>query len=764
DDTTVRLQQLHRGIPVFGAHALVHLTDGAADTGQDPVTGKTFALTVATTARVPAETAGNKALASLTDARTRAGATVTGAELTVLPLGAGVLAWRVSLTGLDHEKRTPLMRDVFVDARTGGVRMSYDTVQFAGPADGDGVAHDGRTLPLEVYATDAGAFEMRDRSRPMWDGTTGEILTYDAEGRNYFEYSGAFPPDTPLVSGPSASFTGRATDSGAVDAHWGAGQVYDYYRSRFGRDGLDGEGGSMVSVVGTTYFGRPFVNAFWDGTKMVYGWSNGEIRPLSADLDVVGHEMTHGVITNSADLVYIGQSGAMNEALADYFGNAVDVDVTGTDMADPGSGLLGEDLCRTTAPAECALRDLNDGRTTLDSFLGVNIRTDSGGVHLNSTIFSGALWDVRQKLDTALADKVVYKALTEYMTPTDTFSDGRAAVEAAARKLGLSRADRKVIADAFTAHGVYPGWEKDLGVDSRVLFEAVTDRSATLDADGGAYVVTSSDAHGEAYPAVWTGRTDGRGKAKALSPDDGRYHSSPSTDGKTAVWTAEGYTPEGAPWSAVLARSLKGGPVRTIAEAFDGTSFASPTVDGGTVAWTASGAPAFETNVFVKVGAAEAVAVTPAARIQGSWLDLRGGRLGYVEIDPSGGWTYRPVVYDIATGAKTYFENRPEFVYNKDVVLGPFGPSWVQDADVDGKAAIMQAKYDGTGVRALIAEDDADAPFQPVLDGNDLFLTYSTRDSAAPGNAGLPKLFQLSAFGGGGEPWRVSCNRGDQGL
>ena len=71
--------------------------------------------------------------------------------------------------------------------------------------------------------------------------------------------------------------------------------------------------------------------------------------------------------TNSADLVYIGQSGAMNEALADYFGNAVDVDVTGTDMADPDAGLLGEDLCRTTSPAECALRDLNDGRTTIDS-------------------------------------------------------------------------------------------------------------------------------------------------------------------------------------------------------------------------------------------------------------------------------------------------------------------------------------------------------------------------------------------------------------
>ncbi|MEV0646578.1 M4 family metallopeptidase [Phytomonospora sp. NPDC050363] len=761
-DTTVRLQQLHGGLPVFGAHALVHLTGGAADDEQDPVTGRTYDLGVGTSARVPAEAAGRKALDSLTDLRTRAGATVTGTELAVLPLGDGVLVWRVGLSGLDHEKRLPMMRDVFVDALTGGVRMSYDTIEFAGPAEGTGVAHDGTTLPLEVYRNDAGAFETRDRSRPMWTDAGGEILTYDAEGRNYWEYSGLFPPDTKLVTGPTSDFGGRATESGAVDAHWGAGQVYDYYRSRFGRDGLDGEGGSMISVVGTTYFGRPFVNAFWDGTKMVYGWSNGEIRPLSADLDVVGHEMSHGVITNSADLVYIGQSGAMNEAVADYFGNAVDVDVSGTDMADPASGLLGEDLCRTTAPAECALRDLNDGRTTLDGFLGVNIRTDSGGVHLNSTIFSGALWDIRQAIDPAKADKVVYKALTEYMTPTDTFSDGRAAVEAAARKLGLSRAERAAISRAFDAHGVYPGWEGDLGVDSDVLFEAVTDRSVTLDAAGGAYVVTSSGEQGDAYPTIWTGRSDGRGKARAVSPDDGRYHSAPSTDGETVVWTAEGYTDDDQPWAAVLARSVKGGPIRTVAEAFDGTSFASPVVDGDTIAWTASEVPAFETNVYVRAGAAKAVAVTPEAGIQGSWLDVRGGRLGYVEIDPSGDWSYRPVVYDLATGAKTYFEHRPEFVYNKDVVLGAGGLSWVQDTDVDGYAAIMRAKYDGSGVRALVAEGSAGAPFQPALDGNDLWLTYSTRDGSATGNAGLPKLLQMPVLGG--PSWRVSCNRGDQGL
>ena len=761
-DTTVRLQQRLNGVPVFGAHTLVHLHGGRPAADEDPVTGRAYALSVSTAPTVPAERAAQLALAELKDPRTRASVHVNGSELTVLPLGAGVLVWRVSLAGLDQEKQAPMMRDVFVDARTGGVRMAYDTLEFDAPVHGDGVNASGKTVPVEAYQRGDGRYEMRDRTRPMWNGTTGEILTYDSQGGNYWEYLGVLPPDTPLTDSPSATFTDRATDSGAVDAHWGAGQVYEYYKANFGRNGIDGNGGSMVSVVGTTYFGRPFINAFWDGTKMVYGWSDGDIKPLSADLDVVGHEMTHGVITHSANLAYIGQSGAMNEGLADYFGNAIDVNVSGTSMHDPNAGLLGEDLCRTGTPQDCALRDLNDGHTTLKDFYGVTVRSDQGGVHSNSTIFSGALWDVRERLDPALADRIVYKAVTEYMTPTDTFTDGRAAVEAAAKKLGLSKKDRKVVSDAFEAHGIHPGWERELGVDSRPLFEGVTDNAASLDASGGAYVVTSSDEQGTANPVVWAGRTGG-GRAEAVSEDNGLFYGNATTDGRTAVWTGEGYLDDGTPYAAVLARSLRGGPVRTVVEARDGTSFANLAVDGDTIAWSALEFPSAESNVYVKSGSAAPVNVTPAGGVQGAWLDLRGGRLGYVEVSSAGSWSYRPAVYDIATGTKTYFENRPQFVYNKDVVLGADGLSWVQDANLDGKAAIMHADYDGSNAHALIAEDAANAPYQPVLGGNALFLTYSTRDAKAAGNAALPKLMQLPVYGGG-SPWRVSCNRGDQGL
>ena len=109
--------------------------------------------------------------------------------------------------------------------------------------------------------------------------------------------------------------------------------------------------------------------AYWDGYQMVYGAGDAEYKPFAADLDVEGHEMTHGVVEHTAGLLYVGQHGALNEAFADYFGNAIDVDATGTPLSDPKASLLGEDLCYAAQPTACALRDLDDGTTT-DNFAG----------------------------------------------------------------------------------------------------------------------------------------------------------------------------------------------------------------------------------------------------------------------------------------------------------------------------------------------------------------------------------------------------------
>lgn len=334
--------------------------------------------------------------------------------------------------------------------------------------------------------------------------------------------------------------------------------MYDYYRERHGRDSLDGRGMAVHSLVGVTQLGQPYINAFWDGSKMVYG-GDAEYRTLSAGLDVVGHEMTHGVVEHSANLVHAGQSGALNEAVADYFGNAVETDIHGIPMDSPDSGLLGETLCRNKPARECATRDLNDGRTTSKSFLGVSFSVDNGGVHLNSTIFSGALWDLREDLGKTLADRIVYKALTEYLTPLDGFTEGRAAVLAAARDLNATGSQLRSAERAFSAHDIVPGWELAMGVDSDPLLGRVNTDGSASGAGGGWWAAAKSNDDGTEPYSVWAGRADGTGAQKLMSPNDGRYHVHPATDSRTVVWLAVNRRSVD-----VLARPIAGGPVKTL--------------------------------------------------------------------------------------------------------------------------------------------------------------------------------------------------------
>ncbi len=185
----------------------------------------------------------------------------------------------------------------------------------------------------------------------------------------YQDVSGQWPDTVVPFTSPTRQLGSDLTGSGAVDAHWAAGKVYEFYRDTFHRNSLDGQGMAINSLVGVTDFGSPFVNAFWDHTKVVYGTGDDEYRSLASDLDVVGHEMTHGVVEHTANLVYSGQSGAMNEAIADYFGNVIDVTVNHTlgrlphhapwsgAAPHPVLGASERGVSRSPAPAACHLID-----------------------------------------------------------------------------------------------------------------------------------------------------------------------------------------------------------------------------------------------------------------------------------------------------------------------------------------------------------------------------------------------------------------------
>ncbi|MFF0577224.1 M4 family metallopeptidase [Streptosporangium saharense] len=766
-DETVRFEQRYQGIRVFGANYLVQMTR-EGDAHRVTGAGGRFLteLDVSTTPKFPERLA-------LDVARSRAAArtggdgggrdtlTATSGGLVVIPTGKGLLAWKVTVAGTDTRRHLPLLTDVYVNAGTGTPLFASDRIRTAaeGPVTTTGTTVRDKTVPINAYQRADGKYELRDRTR--WDGTTGEIVTYDAQGRDVSRFQGTLPQDTPVVSSDVPTFTGTAAQIGAVDAHWGAGQVYEYYR-RLGRDGLDGRGGSMVSVVNVTSYGEPYINAFWDGTKMVYGGGGEQYYSLASALDVVGHEMTHGVVEHTANLVYFGQSGAMNEGIADYFGNAIQVEAEGIDPAGPDAGLLGESLCRTGTPRQCAFRDLNDGRVAADDYVDATGRIDSAGVHLNSTIFSGALWDIREKLG-AKADKIVLKALSEYMTPLDDFADGRRAVLAAAVRSRLGARDLLVVARAFDAHGIRNGWERRVATDHDVLLRGITDYYAQPDAAGERYVVTNSSADLTAPSAVYTGKVRG-GKVERLSAPSELSSYDPVTDGRSAAWITYAETADG--WKTqVWARPLdRSRPQRLVYEG-DGDVL-NAAVEGDTVAYSVWDSATGGYDLWVRKGEAAPVNMTPQAGIYSRAPSLSRGRIAYIKLYLWEGGPRRMVITtrDLATGQETDLpapQSPPNVI---GLVIGPVltGTSlfWLQDAQQDGLQGIMRANADGSSPVAL-TPDDATAPELLDMDATDTAITYSVYpDLTVVTNENLPKITQIPARGG--KAVRVTCNRGEQ--
>lgn len=755
---TVRFAQSHDGVLVFGAQYLVHMRPDGGDTTVLGANGTYYSdLSVDTTATATAQSAVDQARIHVAEQLAKGRFTsgpdesVTGASngLVIVPDGSGTLAYHVTVSTVDPEAGTPVVKEVYVDADTAWPLFSYDGIQFSSPVEGTGVKADGSEVPLGLTQADDGSFQMVDQSH---DST---ISTYDGRAYDVSEVLGRMPDDIGVVAGPTSRFDGDASESGAVDAHANAAHVYDYYAG-LGRNGLDGQGGDMASVVGVTYWGQPFVNAFWDGQKMVYGSGDAEYRSLAAELDVVGHEMTHGVVEHSAGLIYAHQSGAMNEAVADYFGNAIDVDVSGTSMRDPDAGLLGEDLCRTASPRDCALRDLNDGRTTSD-YEGLTWEYDNGGVHANSTIFSGALWDVRETIGASKADKLIYKALTEYMTPADDFVDGRNAVLQAAIDSRIGLLNLGKVITAFVRHGIIDGWENRAG-DAKILMEDITAERTGPAAAGGWWVAPKGEIDGDGPYAMYSGRTDGRGKPIKLSdPVDGRFNVYPATDGKWAVWFAWGDR------DAQLMRAPVDGsaPPQVL---WTTSSPSQVAVDGDWISWNTTHPFAGRKQWYMNANdPASAQMVESTYYMSSGFGEVRDGKLFYLLQHPdrtpaNTGYHMNIVVRDLATGAETML---PEIL---DDAGEPFAGLYALkptddhiivgvDQTAGGSAGIWRMNHDGSGLKVLV--DEADGPMLGGYEATDDAVTFEDW----PGPT-VPQVWQVGIDGG--KVSKMSCADGLQ--
>ncbi|MET1038290.1 MAG: M4 family metallopeptidase [Aeromicrobium sp.] len=258
-------------------------------------------------------------------------------------------------------------------------------------------------------------------------------------------------------------------DVAADEAYDGLGATYALFAEAFGRDSIDGAG---LPLLASVHYGQQYDNAFWDGDRMVFGDGDGQVfGRFTSSLSVIGHELAHGVTQHTADLVYEGQSGALNESLSDVFGALVEQHSRGQSAAE-ASWLIGEGLF-TDQVEGTALRSMKAPGTAYDDdVLGkdpqpatmddyIDTTDDNGGVHLNSGIPNHAFYLAATALGGNAWDKagpIWYDALTGGLSSTATFAEFAAATTAAAaERFGEGSPEQAAVAEAWSTVGLPVG-------------------------------------------------------------------------------------------------------------------------------------------------------------------------------------------------------------------------------------------------------------------------------------------------------------------
>ena len=400
-----RYQQVQHGLPVFGQQLIVH-SQGESVTA---VAGRITPNIVAAEPRLAGDEAARRAIAS-------------------------------TLSSLKHDG------------------LAAEHVSVAGPQQlGWYTLQDG--TPKLAYEVVVGSRE-NDRWQMYVDAQSGDVLDKWSLVQNTLQRQ-----TIDAKTGKVRKEGDAPTNDAPLDAaHDHAKDVYDFYSTQFGRDSIDGKGMGLKSNV---HYGNSYNNAFWNGSSMTYGDGDGKMFiPFSLGLDVVGHEMTHGVTERSAGLRYQRQSGALNESWSDVFGNLIEKWAEkrdGKPESDP-TWLVGEDIFTPGVDGDGLRSMSNPGHGYKgDRQPGGNMKDyletdqDNGGVHLNSGIPNKAAYEVAQAIGTDKTAKVWYRALTAYLTPSSQFIDAaNVTVQAAIDLYGAGSPEAKAVAASWTSVGLAP--------------------------------------------------------------------------------------------------------------------------------------------------------------------------------------------------------------------------------------------------------------------------------------------------------------------
>ncbi|MER5381407.1 M4 family metallopeptidase [Streptomyces sp. NPDC002688] len=480
-----RYERTYEGLPVLGGDMVV-------DTAKSGKTGHVYKATKAALKvaglkpTVAAATAEKQALS----AAKAAGSKSTSADRAPRKViwaasGKPALAYETVVGGLQDDG-TPNELHVITDAVTGKKLYSWQGIK-------NGIGNTQYSGQVTLTTTQSGS------TYTLNDGARGAHKTYNLNHGT--SGTGTLFSQTSDTWGNGT--TSNAATAGA-DAHYGAAETWDFYKNTFGRSGIKNNG---VGAYSRVHYGNSYVNAFWDDGCfcMTYGDGSGNADPLTA-LDVAGHEMSHGVTSNTAGLNYSGESGGLNEATSDIFGTGVEF--YANNSSDVGDYLIGEkiDINGDGTPLRYMDKPSKDGGSKDSWYSGVgnvDVHYSSGvanhffyllsegsgakvinGVSYNSPTSDG-LPVTGIGRDKAL--QIWYRALTTKFVSTTNYAAARTGTLAAAGELyGTTSAEYTAVQNAWAAVNV--GSRPGGGGGGGTSFENTTDVSIP---DNGAAVTSS---------------------------------------------------------------------------------------------------------------------------------------------------------------------------------------------------------------------------------------------------------------------------------
>ncbi|MEU5116703.1 M4 family metallopeptidase [Streptomyces longwoodensis] len=458
NDGTVhtRYERTYAGLPVLGGDLVVHTPPASQAAGTVSTTFNNNRRTVkvaSTTATYSKSAAEAKALTSARSLDAQRPAADSARKVIWAGSGMPRLAWETVVTGLQDDG-TPSRLHVVTDATTGAELFRFQDVKTGtGNTQYSGSVSLNTTLSGSTYQ--------------LYDTTRGGHKTYSLGGGT--SGTGTLMTDADDVWGNGS---GSNTQTAGADAAYGAQETWDFYKNTFGRSGIRNDG---VAAYSRVHYSSGYVNAFWDDSCfcMTYGDGTSNTHALTS-LDVAGHEMSHGVTSNTAGLDYSGESGGLNEATSDIFGTGVEF--YANNSSDVGDYLIGEkiNINGDGAPLRYMDKPSKDGGSADSWYSGVGnldvhyssgpanhmfylLSEGSGSKTINGVTYNSPTSDgvAVTGIGRAAALQIWYKALTSYMTSSTNYASARtAALNAAAALYGTGSTQYAGVGNAFAGINV----------------------------------------------------------------------------------------------------------------------------------------------------------------------------------------------------------------------------------------------------------------------------------------------------------------------